>query len=200
MRSARPYASRPGPAVMASAAIGLLAALALAPGCARLQPVPDPALTTNSDRYGTTQQVGDVTVTVRSVGWQSEQLDRLDAYVTPLFIEVKNDGAEGISFSVEDTVLVDDEGTLYRPLPPERLQELLTSPTPPEPTFPGDTSPFPYDVELLSTLGALESGPVPPGTRIRGAIYFQRAVDWANALTLRLDIGGETREFRFRVR
>jgi hypothetical protein len=175
-------------------------ALAAAAGCAHLAPVPDPMHTVASDRYGTTQQVGGVLVTVRSVGWQSEQLNRLEPYVTPLFVEVKNQGTETVNFSVDDTALVDNEGTLYRPLPPERLQEYLTSAGAPGPATPPGQSPFPYDVELLSTLGALRSGPVPPGTQIRGAIYFQRVVDWAEELTLRIPIAGETREFRFRVR
>lgn len=181
--------------------VGLLAALALAAaaGCAHLAPIADPATTIASDKYGTTQQVGGVLVTVRSVGWQSEQLDRLEPYVTPLFVEVKNQGDQTVNFSMDDAVLVDNEGTLYRPLSPDRLQELLTSASAPPATLP-EESPFPYDIELLSTLGALQSGPVPPGTRIRGAIYFQRAVDWAEELTLRLVIEGETREFRFRVR
>lgn len=183
-------------------ALRLLAAAlaALAAGCAHLAPVVDPAYTVASDRYGTTQRVGEVSVTVRSVGWQSEELDRLEAYVTPLFLEIRNDGARSLDFRLDDLVLVDNEGTLYRPLPPERVQELLTSPTPPERTVPDGTSPFPYDLELLSTLGALEAGSVPPGTRIRGAVYFQRAVDWAEELTLRIAVAGETREFRFRVR
>jgi hypothetical protein len=179
----------------------LLAALALAAasGCAHLAPVADPVNTVASDKYGTTQQVGGVLVTVRTRGWQSEQLDRLEPYVTPMFVEVKNQGDATVNFSVDDAVLVDNEGTLYRPLPPERLQELLTSASAPPTTLPEEPSPFPYDIELLSTLGALKSGPVPPGTQIRGAIYFQRAVDWAEELTLRLTIEGETREFRFRV-
>jgi len=174
-------------------------ALAAASGCAHLAPVPDAVNTVASDRYGTTQQVGGVLVTVRTVGWQSEHLDRLEPYVTPLFVEVKNQGPGTVDFSLDDAVLVDNEGTLYRPLPPERLQELLTSSAAPPPSLP-EASPFPYDLELLSTLGALKSGPVPPGTQIRGAIYFQRVVDWAEELTLRLVIGGETREFSFRVR
>jgi hypothetical protein len=180
----------------------ILAALALAAtaGCAHLAPVPDPVNTVASDKYGTTQQVGGVLVTVRTVGWQSEQLDRLEPYVTPLFVEIKNQGETTVNFTVEDAVLVDNEGNLYRPLPPERLQELLTSASAPPPAPDQADSPFPYDLELLSTLGALKSGSVPPGTQIRGAIYFQRAVDWAEELTLRLPIEGETREFRFRVR
>jgi|GEM_PF-1401147 len=182
--------------------VGLLAALALAAaaGCAHLAPIPDPAHTIASDRYGTTQQVGGVLVTVRTQGWQSEQLDRLEPYVTPLFVEIKNQGPDTVNFNVDDAVLVDNEGTLYRPLPPERLQELLTSPVAPEATSSSAESVFPYDLELLSTLGALKSGAVPPGTQIRGAVYFQRAVDWAEELTLRIAIEGETREFRFRVR
>jgi len=135
------------------------------------------------------------------VGWQSESLDRLDPYVTPLFIQIRNEGTGSVDFSLDDVVLVDNEGTLYRHVSAARLQELLTSANPPAATQPADAaSPYPYDIELLSTLGALESGPIPPGTQIRGAVYFQRVADWADALTLRLTLSGETREFRFRVR
>ena len=152
-------------------------------------------------RYGTTQKIGDLLVTVRVAGWQSESLDRLDPYVTPLFVQIRNEGTASVDFSLDDAVLVDNEGTLYRHVPAQRLQELLTSATPPQATQPTDTtSPYPYDIELLSTLGALESGPVPGGTQIRGAIYFQRIADWADEVTLRLTLAGETREFRFRVR
>lgn len=184
-------------ATWATAAVVLVAAA----GCARLAPLPDPAYTVASDRYGTTQKIGDLAVTVRVVGWQSESLDRLDPYVTPLFIQIRNEGTGSADFSLDDVVLVDNEGTLYRHVPAARLQELLTSANPPAATQPADTaSPYPYDIELLSTLGALESGPVPAGTQIRGAVYFQRVADWADALTLRLTLAGETREFRFRVR
>jgi hypothetical protein len=179
-----------------------MAAVAVGAGCAHLAPLPDPTYTVASDRYGTTQKIGDLMVTVRVVGWQSESLDRLEPYVTPLFIEIRNDGTQAETFNLDDAVLVDNEGTLYRHVPAQRLQELLTSATPPAGTQStvDTTSPYPYDIELLSTLGALESGPVPPGTRIRGAVYFQRIADWADELTLRLTIAGETREFRFRVR
>lgn len=187
----------------ALAAWAVAAAMVVAAtGCARLAPLPDPTYTVASDRYGTTQKIGDLVVTVRVVGWQSESLDRLDPYVTPLFIQIRNEGTRPADFNLDDVVLVDNEGTLYRHVAAARLQELLTSATPP----PGSqatgqpSSPYPYDIELLSTLGALESGPVPPGTRIRGAVYFQRVADWAEELTLRLTLAGETREFRFRVR
>jgi len=173
--------------------------LLAATGCARLMPIADTAQTVESDRYGTPQRIGDLLVTVRSVGWQSESLTRLEPYVTPLFVQIRNDGAKGAEFRLDDLVLVDDEGTLYRHVAPERLEELLAAGQPPQPAGTGP-APYPYDIELLSTLGALASGPVPPGTRIRGAVYFQRVSDAAEELTLRLTIAGETREFRFRVR
>lgn len=177
------------------------AALLLAAGCAHLAPIPDPAHTIASDRWGTTQAVGDVTVTVRVVGWQSETLTRLEPYVTPLFIQIRNDGTTPVDFALDDLVLVDDEGTLYRPVPAERLQELLTGGQGiGSPPAPGEPAPYPYDVELLSTLGALSSGSVPPGTQVRGAVYFQRIADWAREIALRITIAGEEREFRFRVR
>jgi hypothetical protein len=187
-------------AAWARTAAVLLLAVA---GCARFAPIPDPAHTVAADRYGTTQRIGDVAVTVRAVGWQSESLTRLEPYVTPLFVQIRNEGAAPVTFSLDDVVLVDNEGTLYRHVPAQRLQELLTSASPPAGnTTPvgAPTSPFPYDIELLSTLGALSSGPVPPGTQIRGAVYFQRIADSADGITLRLTLGGETREFRFRVR
>jgi len=170
-------------------------------GCARLVPIPDPVHGVAADRYGTTQRVGEgVTVTVQVVGWQSETLTRLDPYVTPLFVQVRNDGPEPVKFSLDNVVLVDDEGTLYRYVPPARLQELLTAGQPVGGVVTPADPALPYDIELLSTLGALSSGPVPPGTQIRGAVYFQRITDWAREVTLRITIAGEEREFRFRVR
>jgi hypothetical protein len=181
-----------------AAAILLLLA---ATGCARFEPIPDPVHGVAADRYGTTQEAGEgVTITVQVVGWQSEKLTRLDPYVTPLFVEVRNDGPNPVDVSLDRMVLVDNEGTLYRTVPPERLQELLTAPAAGSVAEPADPSVYPYDVELLSTLGALSGGEVPPGTRVRGAVYFQRVNDWAEEITLRITVGGEEREFRFGVR
>ncbi len=178
----------------------ILLLLALLPitACTRLVPLPDPMQTVASDRWGSTQMVGDVSITVRSVGWNGFPLRRLEPYVTVLFIEVRNDGTGPVSFDPAAALVVDNERTLYRPLPPERLESILTGG---RRTTLDVTDPvvYPYDTDIAATLGALTAGEIAPGTQVRGAIYFQRVADWAKQLTLRLTVGDQLREFRFRV-
>jgi len=168
--------------------------------CARLVPVVEQGVTVASDRHGTTQQAGPVTITVRLSGWGDDPIVRLEPYVTPFYIEIHNGGAEPVPFSVGDVALVDDEDTLFRPLPPERLEALLSHPVS-SPVGPdGGLSGHLFDPDLAATLGALSSGPVLPGTRVRGAVYFQSHVDWARGVAVRVTVGDTVREFRFRER
>jgi len=165
--------------------------------CARLVPVPDPTYTVASDRYGSTQMVGPVALTARVEGWpQDASLSRLEPYVTVFYVEVRNGGEHSIGFKVSDVALVDDQGTLYRPLAPERLEALLRVPNP---IVTGDVVTRPFDSDLAATLSALVDGQVAPGTQVRGAVYFQYIVDRTETLTLRLSVAGQVREFRFRV-
>ncbi len=170
-------------------------------GCTALLPVPDSSDMLTDDKHGITRQVGELTATVRVTGWRPEPLYRLEQLVTPLYVELRNNGTTPVLFDLKNIVLVDDEGTLYRPVPPARLEGMLSGPSAP-PVGPGvqlDPSLYPYDTDFAATLGALTSGPVEPGTQIRGAVYFQRAVA-ARELTLRLTVGEDTQSFRFRVR
>lgn len=177
----------------------LFSAVMLA-GCTRLVPVADPLHTVAQDKYGTTQRVGTLQVTVRTVGWRADPLYRLEPYVTPLYVQIRNEGNEPVLFSMDDVALVDEEGTLYRPLSPERLEQLLTGSGAASP-YPGEPAPaFPYDTDVAATLDSLAGGEVSPGTQVRGAIYFPQLLDRARELTLRLTIAGERRDFTFRVR
>ncbi|MFQ5509997.1 MAG: hypothetical protein ACE5FN_11795 [Leptospirillia bacterium] len=178
------------------------AALLAVSACTRMVPVSDPLYTVASDRYGTTQEVGALRVTVRIVSWRDDPLYRLEPYVTPLYLQVKNQGPHPVPFSLSDAVLVDGDGTLYRPLPPQRLEGMLTGAkgavAPQDAVL--DPSLYRYDTDLAATLGALTDGPIEPGTQIQGALYFQRVTDWTDDITLRLTLEGETRAFHFRVR
>lgn len=170
-------------------------------GCTALVPVPDSSGLLTDDKHGIIRQVGDLTATVRVTGWRPEPLYRLEQLVTPLYVELKNTGTVPVSFKLENIVLLDDEGTLYRPVEPERLEDMLSGSSGP-PMPPGvqpDPALYPYDTDFAATLGALASGAVEPGTQVRGAVYFQRAPA-ARELTLRLTVGGDTQSFRFRVR
>jgi len=179
----------------------LCAALLLTAGCVRLLPVVDPLHTVASDRYGTTQEVGPLTVTVRTVGWRNEPVDKLESYVTPLFLKLRNNGSDPVPFRITDVVMVDDEGTLYQPIPPQRLESLLTGTGAVLPSLPDDPTVLPpYDSNLAATLGALMDGTVAPGTQLRGAVYFQREVDWAREVIVQVTVEGQRGEFRFRVR
>jgi hypothetical protein len=179
----------------------LLAALMLfvCTACVRLVPVPDPRHTVASDRYGSTQQVGGLQVTVRSAGWTGDApLDRLAPYVTALYVEIRNNGEQSVTFKVGDAVLVDESDVLYRPLAPQRLEALLRRPA----LARGDlVEPYvyPYDNDLAATLSSLTSGDVAPGTAARGAMYFQRIAAHVREITLRLTLAGQVREFVFRV-
>ncbi len=176
----------------------LLLTVLLMVGCARLTPLSDPELTVASDRWGSTQMVGDVQLTARSVGWKAYPLNHLEPYVTVLYVEVKNGGSAPLRFDPLLAVVVDDEGTLYRPLPPQRL-EVLFDPRRAVPSGGGEPPLSTFDTDIGATLGALMAGDVAPATQVRGAIYFQRVSDRAKVLTLSLTVGGQVREFRFRV-
>ena len=167
--------------------------------CVRMVPVLDPAYTVANDRYGSTQQVDDLRVTVRSEGWEADApLDRLAPYVTAFYVEIRNNGGQPLAFKVADAVLVDESGVLYRPLAPQRLEALLRRPAP---AHGGLVEPYvySYDNDLAATLGSLTDGAVAPGTAARGAIYFQRIAAHVREITLRLTVAGQAREFVFRV-
>ncbi|MDH4228373.1 MAG: hypothetical protein OEW11_01345 [Nitrospirota bacterium] len=174
--------------VWLSAGLGLLLA-----GCSGWQPVTDPSRTLSSDHYGSSQLAGSLMVTVRLVGWREPAPSRLQEYVTPIYLQVRNGGAATAHFSPEDVVLVDDEGTLFRAISPERLEALVGGRGGAE--FQGAGGD-----DLGATLAALTAGDITPNTQVRGAVYFARGAAFTRTMTVRVPVQGETLEFRFRAR
>ncbi len=190
---------RPGLTVTTVCCLALVGLVA----CARIVPVPEPGVTASSDRHGTMQETDHLLITVRVKGWRNTPyISRLQPYVTPLYLQIRNTGDTSVPFSLANVVLVDQEDTLYRPLSPERLEALLRGSGGALATggIAGEAGAAPWNSDLAATLGSLTDGDIPPDTQMRGALYFPQQILWADTLTLRLKVAGAVREFHFRVR
>jgi len=184
--------------------MGCLAVAALLSGCGAWIPVSDPGLTVSSDRHGSTQQRGDVSVTVRTKAWREEPYQVLLRYVFPLYVLVRNDGPGPVPFDPVDIVVLDEENNLYRPIPPERLEQIMSTPPPyPDgmlhPMVMPPPPPF-YSFDFAATLSGLTAGEVEARTQVRGPVFFPLTMIYARHLTVRVPVAGEIFEFRFRAR
>jgi hypothetical protein len=68
--------------------------------------------------------LGDVTVTVNSSHWQGSP-DYLGRYITPIYVEIENNGSSSLSIGYDDFVLIDQSRTQYNPLTPQIVAETL---------------------------------------------------------------------------
>lgn len=186
-------------AVIRLRALGCLAAVVLLSGCGAWAPVVEPGVTLSEDGHGGTRTNGSVSVTVQTVAWREEPYQSLQRYVLPLYIRVRNDGAATVSFDPANVVAVDEEDTLYRPIPPERLEQIMSTPPYPDGAhLMGimDT----YNPDFAGTLAALGAGNIDPGTQVRGAVFFPLTMAYARRLTVRVPVAGDIFEFGFRAR
>lgn len=94
-------------------------------GCAapRLVPLPDGVVIDRELGSAARTQQG-VTVTVMASAWRGSPT-YLEGYVTPFYVEVRNDGAAALSLGHQDLALFDEQRTQYNPLPPDTLTQIL---------------------------------------------------------------------------
>lgn len=65
-----------------------------------------------------------VTVTVNSSPWQGSP-DYLERYITPIYVEIQNNGPSSLSVGYDDFVLIDQNRTQYNPLTPQIVADIL---------------------------------------------------------------------------
>jgi hypothetical protein len=171
----------------------ILVALSLASCTPALTAVPDTGAPTRAAALG-------AQLTLLDEPWRGEPHD-LPAHLLPLAVELRNAGPGAIDVSLGDFVIIDDNGAQVHaclldqvlgeeaPQPPPARGPLLATVGPPanadpdrEITLRGATAPPPTtDAERL----ALPQGPLQPGGRQRGFLFFQLE-DLARPRPLRL--------------
>ena len=67
---------------------------------------------------------GDVTVVVNSSPRQGSP-DYLERYITPIYVEIQNNGSSSLSLGYDDFVLIDQNRAQYNPLTPQIVADML---------------------------------------------------------------------------
>ncbi len=74
----------------------------------------------------TSKTLGNVTVVVDSSPWQGPP-DYLERYITPIYVEIQNNGPISLNLSYNDFVLIDQSRTQYNPLTPQIVADTLNT-------------------------------------------------------------------------
>ena len=67
---------------------------------------------------------GDVTVVVNSSPRQGSP-DYLERYITPIYVEIQNNGSSSLSLGYDDFILIDQNRAQYNPLTPQIVADML---------------------------------------------------------------------------
>ena len=136
----------------------------------------------------------DITVTVRDSAWSGSPSD-LASYATPLYVEIQNSASNVLTLSYEDLVLLDENRNQYNALSPEIVADMLKSKSRHGYSLPVSVgvgvggflsrvfisifgsspiySPKPVEVKDIFTQ-ALIPGPLHPGSKLQGFVYFKK--------------------------
>jgi hypothetical protein len=68
--------------------------------------------------------LGDVTVVVNSSPWQGTP-DYLGRYITPIYVEIQNNGPSSLNISYDDFAMIDQNRAQYNPLTPQIVADIL---------------------------------------------------------------------------
>ncbi len=139
----------------------------LALGCASrsLVPISDSGIA-YPELLTTSKTLGDVTVTVNSSPWQGSP-GYLERYITPIYVEIQNNGPSLLYVRYDGLVLLDQDRTQYNPLTPQIVADTLK--TVPEGYYPYGPN-FPT-VSIGLGFGYFSGGPFYGGWPYYGPYY-----------------------------
>ena len=111
--------------IILSILICIIVCVILALGCASrsLVPISESGIA-YPELLWASKTLGDVTVTVNTSPWQGSPY-YLGRYITPIFVEIQNNGSRPLSISHNDFALIDQNRTQYNPLAPQTVAETL---------------------------------------------------------------------------
>lgn len=111
--------------IITSTLICIILCTILALGCASRTLVP---VLDNGNAYPgllwASKTLGDVAVVVNSSPWQGSP-DYLERYITPIYVEIQNNGPSSLNFRYDDFALIDQNRTQYNPLTPQIVADIL---------------------------------------------------------------------------
>ena len=113
--------------VTAPILMSMIISVILALGCASrsLVPISDSGIA-YPELLRASKTLGDVTVVVNSSPWQGSP-DYLERYITPIYVEIQNNGRDSLNVSYDDFVLIDQSRTQYNPLTPQIVADTLNT-------------------------------------------------------------------------
>jgi hypothetical protein len=96
-------------------------------GCASrsLVPISDSGIAYPELRRAS-KTLGDVTVVINSSPWEGSP-DYLGRYITPIYVEIQNNGSSSLNIRYDDFVLIDQNRTQYNALTPQFVADALKS-------------------------------------------------------------------------
>ncbi|MGB7293622.1 MAG: hypothetical protein WBD99_15745 [Thermodesulfobacteriota bacterium] len=108
-----------------SALICIILCVIPALGCASrsLVPISDSGIA-YPELLRASKTLGEVTVVVNSSPWQGSP-DYLERYITPIYVEIQNNGRNPLNLSYNDFVLIDQNRTQFNPLTPQIVADTL---------------------------------------------------------------------------
>jgi hypothetical protein len=72
----------------------------------------------------TSKTQGDVTVVINTSHWQGSP-DYLGRYITPIYVEIQNNGSRPLGLGYDDFILIDQNRTQYNSLTPQTVADIL---------------------------------------------------------------------------
>ncbi len=206
-------------------ALGLAAVAVLGSACAtrRIVPLPAPNVTVDAAQGTTTAIAGGVELSVRPAAWRGSPWD-LPSFVTPFLVRLVNGASAPLAYDYPGFRLFDEGRFQYTAIPPVEVERIIRAhgaaagrrladadPLPPVPLhrralrdpfwdwwwWERYYDPWYYAPPRLDDvyLMALPMGPLQPGARVEGFVYFPRLRATATRLTFEFHhrVGPEAR-------